>query len=314
MPVRRGHRRPISFGLAQLPIGVAAGLVGVGVRYLLPLAPQQLPTLTIVVAVALTSTFVGVGAGISAATVGGLLSWYLFFAPFSWELTSESAIPLFGFSVIAAVIIITSHLYRLSEQRNHEAQLAALQKQSEAAELFAREMAHRLKNALAIVQSVAFQTLGEETASSAKFGGRLKVLADAHDLLSEHVERPSADVADVIHLALRSAEAGADRVRLESAQGRIAAREVVSLALALHELFANACEHGALSDGRGAVLLRAEELGDRIKIAWKEEGGPTVPQPIRSGFGTAFLRRLGTERELQFEPDGFRFTVCLRKA
>ena len=64
--------------------------------------------------------------------------------------------------------------------------MAALRSEAETANLFAREMAHRLKNALTIVQSIAFQTLGVEAADGGKFAGRLKALADANELLTEH--------------------------------------------------------------------------------------------------------------------------------
>ena len=89
------------------------------------------------------------------AVVGGLLSWYLFFNAYSWSLANDAWIPLIGFSVIAMVIVSTAALYRGSERRLHAQELMALTEQAANAELFAREMAHRLKNALAIVQSIA---------------------------------------------------------------------------------------------------------------------------------------------------------------
>ena len=316
LPVRLGQslasRRDLP-GAAQIGIGAAAALVAVAIRYLLPLSPVQLPTLTVVVAVAITSTFVGLAAGVTAAVLGGLLSWYLFFTPMSWDLSPGGLIPVLGFSVIAAVIVTTSHLYRLSERRNQQAQLAAVQKQAEAAELFAREMAHRMKNALAIVQSIAFQTLGEDTAAAGKFAGRLRSLADAHDLLSEDVKRPTANVTDVVRAALQPFVDQDEQVDLELADVRIAAQQVVSLALAVHELGTNASKYGALSVAGGRVLLRIEDAADRVRLIWSEFGGPPVQQPETTGFGTKVLKRLGTESEFRFEPKGLRYSMCLRK-
>lgn len=304
---------PKSFGLAQIPIGIAAGLLAVALRYSLPLSPIQLPTLTVVVAVALTSTFIGLTAGITTALVGGLLSWYIFFTPFTWDMSWEGAVPLVGFFVIAAVIITTSHLYRLSEHKNHQAQIAAVRRQAESADLFAREMAHRLKNALAIVQSIAFQTLGGETAETSKFSARLKALADTHDLLSEHVERPTAKVRDVVHAALRPFIDGGQRLQVESPDTSIAAQQAVSLALALHELGTNASKYGALSGPRGRVSVRIEDAGDEIRLMWEEQEGPPVLPPGSSGFGTRLLRRVGSRAEFRFEPDGLLCSFALRK-
>ena len=318
-PLRARLRRQVRarrsrFHLADVAIGVGAALGAVAIRYSLPLSPMQLPTVTVVVAVALVTTFVGIVAGATTAVVGGMLSWYVFFTPFSWDLSRAGVIPMIGFSVIATVIVTTSHLYRSSERRSHDAELAILKGRAEAADLFAREMAHRLKNALAIVQAIAFQTLDRESAETTKFADRLKALADAHDLLSEHVERPTARVRDVIDAALKPFADSGTRLRVEGAETRIAARQALTLALALHELGTNASKYGALSDGNGWVSLTVEDLGDRINLDWKEHEGPPVPAPAAEGFGTRLLRRLGMGTELLFEPDGVHISMFLRKA
>ena len=298
----------------QIAIGIAAALISVGVRYALPLAPIQIPTLLLLVAVAVTTTFVGTGAGVAAAVTGGLLSWRLFFMPARWDLTLETMIPLLAFAVIAAVIITTSHLYRVSEQRRHEVELADVHKQAQAAELFANEMSHRLKNALAIVQAIAFQTLGKDRADTSKFAARLKLLADAHDLLSEHVERPTARVADVVEAALRPFQDGGKRVVVECPDVRIPAQQVVSLALALHELGTNASKYGALSSVEGKVRVEVEDLGEWIGLSWIEQDGPPVTPPAGSGFGTKLLGRIGSKTELSFDPNGVRCSFYLRQA
>jgi two-component sensor histidine kinase len=308
-----GHKQD-RFGLAKIPIGIVAALVAVTVRYLLPMEPTQLPALTVVIAVALTGTFVGLSAGLVTAVVGGLLSWYLFFTPYSWELNESGAIILIGFFITSLVILATSHLYRLSEQRHHQAQLAAAQKDAEAAQLFAREMAHRLKNALAIVQSIAFQTLGQESAETAKFAARLKALASAHDLLAEHVQKPTAEAAELVRATLEPFDHGDRRAQLQGDEVRLAASQAVSLALAVHELATNAAKHGALTTAKGTVAIRIEDEGDAVRLTWKERGGPPVQAPAAHGFGTSLLRRLDPRAELRFEPDGLCCSLSLRKA
>ncbi|HEU0134823.1 MAG TPA: HWE histidine kinase domain-containing protein [Allosphingosinicella sp.] len=297
----------------QLAIGAGAALLAVAIRYALPLSPIQLPTLLVVVATALVSTFVGTIAGATAAIVGGLASWWLFFVPSSGGLTRNGAIPLFGFAVIAAVIVTTSHLYRRSERRYHRAQLAALRDRAEAADLFAREQAHRLKNAMTIVQSIAFQTLDPDSADTAKFAARLKALADVHDLLSAHVETPTAEIGEVIESAL--APLSGDRHRLDIAAPplRIAGQQALILTLALHELGANALAHGALSAPAGRVSLSGRNQGDRIELVWKESGGPPPAASVRPGFGLRYIEKIGSGTELQFEPDGVRACLFLRR-
>jgi hypothetical protein len=166
-----GSRRHYSLPL-QIAAGIAAALVAVAVRYSLPLLPTQLPVLTVVIALALTTTFIGLPSGIATAVVGGLLSWYLFFTAHSWEFSPGGAIPLLGFVVTASVIITTSHLYRVSEQRNHRAELSALQKEAEAAQLFARELAHRLKNTLAVVHIGRMRRYADRRLTSRKSRAR----------------------------------------------------------------------------------------------------------------------------------------------
>jgi two-component sensor histidine kinase len=310
----RGYRRPQLSVASQVAIGIAAALAAVAIRYALPLTPLQLPVLTVVVAVALTTTLVGLASGIATASVGGLMSWYIFFSPFSWELTRESAIPLIGFSVTASVIIATAHLHRLSEERWHEAQLAAVEKDAETAKLFARELAHRLKNTLAVVQSIAFRTFGNRSPESQRFSGRLRALSEVHDLLSEHIDQPSARVSDLVKTALLPFDDSQGQVSFECSETTVNASNAVNLALAVHELSTNALKYGALSVPEGSVKLKVEEAGEYISFHWEEEGGPHVEPPETHGFGMKLLNSLGSNTQIAFEPGGLRCSLMLPKA
>ena len=312
-PAAGHHRAPAGRLVSEVAIGAAAALIAVAIRYSLPLSPAQLPMLTVVIAVALATTFVGVAAGISTAVIGGLLSWYLFFTPFSLELSPEGLIPLVGFAIISAVIVTTAHLYRLSERKRHETEMAALEDKAATSDLFARELAHRLKNALAIIQSIAAQTLESGRDDTAKFAARLDALANAHDLLSMDVETPTADVRDVIGAGLEPFRGGDGRIRVECPEARILGQQAVTLALALHELGTNALKYGALSRDAGWVSLDVEDKGEELELAWKEHEGPPVSVPDERGFGTRLLGRIGTGTELTFEPDGVRARMMLRK-
>ena len=78
---------------AQIAFGTGAALIAVALRYGLPLDPTQLPTLTVVVALAIVTTFVGIFAGVTTAVVGGLLSLYLFFTSSSGSLSTGRGSP-----------------------------------------------------------------------------------------------------------------------------------------------------------------------------------------------------------------------------
>jgi two-component sensor histidine kinase len=263
-----------------------------------------MPTLPVVVTLAIVTAFVGIWCGITTALVGGILSWYLFFNPYSWSIAHGAFIPLISFAVIATVIVTTAHLYRSSERRRHDAELRRLQIQADNADLFAREMAHRLKNALAIVQSIAFQTIGSDSVEAGKFASRLKALAEANELLSEDVHSPTAEIGDVIHAALKPFSDEGHRFVIGQVEARIRSQQVISLALAIHELATNAVKYGALSVPRGTVRIDFELLTGRLIMTWIERGGPPVDTPGEQGFGMRLLRRSGMNAQVEFLPEG----------
>ena len=272
-----------------------------------------MPTLPLVVMLAIVTTFVGGWAGLTTAVIGGVASWYIFFNHFSWSLAAGAWVPLVAYTVISVVIVTTSHLYRSSERSRHAAELARFQRQAENAELFAREMAHRMKNALTVVQSIAFQTIGTESVQAAKFAGRLRALAQANELLNEDIETPTASVREVIEAALSPFEGDKARFDLSVPDARIPSQQVVSLALAIHELATNATKYGALSSQAGRVEIRVEDSGNELQLDWKEHDGPPVVPTTEQGFGTRLLRRSGMGTKVEFEPDGLRCTMGLRK-
>lgn len=158
--------------------------------------------------------------------------------------------------------------------------------------LLALEMAHRVKNTLALVRAIASQTL--RTAPSlaeghATFERRLLALARASDLL---VHRGWSG-ADVGGLVTEMAGLHGDRVAGEGPALQLNARAGVALAMALHELATNATKYGALSTETGRVTLDWQvmeaESGPRLHLRWREEGGPTVVAPTRKGFGSRLI-------------------------
>ncbi|WP_114226852.1 MULTISPECIES: sensor histidine kinase [Sphingomonas] len=314
----RGARRLVTrhefSGLAEVAIGLLVAALAVFIRYHLPLPPQQLPTVTTVIALAIVTGAVGTLAGLTTAIVGGALSWYFFFNSERWDSSVNGWVQLLGFSVIALVIVTTTSFFRSSERQRYRRELEVLARETEQAELFAREMAHRLKNALTIVQSLAFQTFGHDTALARTFAGRLKTIVEANQLLSEHISRPTADVREVVKSALKLFDSQRMDIRHDCTTCLITDSQVISLAMAIHELGTNAVKYGAWSTPAGLVTIRTADAGEWLRFSWEESGGPPAVPPTATGFGTRLLHRAGREVALDYAPDGLRYSVLLARS
>ena len=184
----------------------------------------------------------------------------------------------------------------------------------------AGELSHRVKNILTLAQSVAETTLrnAPDLASARRaLTGRLQALSQAHDvLLMDHWE--AAPVADLVAGAVASLSLEPARIDASGPPLRLNSRAALQLALALHELATNAAKHGSLSTSAGRVVIRwsveQAEGGPRFRFAWEEEGGPTVVEPSRKGFGARVLERATAaafqgEVRLVYAPGGVRWSV-----
>ena len=173
------------------------------------------------------------------------------------------------------------------------------------------ELNHRAKNLLAIIQGIALQTFknvpGAEGARAA-FDGRLAALAEAHNLLTRQ-NWESAPLTQVVAGAVSPHEGTPKRFDISGPELALPPKTAVSLALALHELATNASKYGALSVTGGHVEVRWELAEDRLRLRWREHGGPPVEVPATRGFGTRMLERglaaeLGGPVRIDFCPTG----------
>lgn len=181
--------------------------------------------------------------------------------------------------------------------------------------LLINELNHRVKNTLATVQSIAGQTFGrpEHRDAKRKFSGRLAALGRAHDVLSEQ-KWLRADMREVVDgvLAPYASKEG-KRLRVLGPTVQLNPRTAVMVSMVLHELATNAAKYGALSNADGRVTVAWEALGDdRVRLRWKEQGGPPVEPPERKGFGSTlieegFVAQLGGRAHLDVRPTG---VVC----
>ena len=156
------------------------------------------------------------------------------------------------------------------------------------------ELSHRLKNTLAMVLSIATQTLRSvpDQGPVETFEKRVLALSSAHDILlrQDWVSAPLAAVAETV-LGNFAQE---DRFDVAGPEIALGARAALSTALLLHELGTNAAKYGALSGelGRVAVKWRLQGEGDgqELVLDWSESGGPPVMPPSRRGFGSRLIR------------------------
>ena len=299
--------------LINMLVGAIAAAIAVEARLLIDLPPEILPFFLVVIAICLVTVTAGVVGGLTAMVVGSLLTWRYLLKPInSWTIEREDAYVLVGFFLVALVILATSQLYRWSEQRRQKVALELALREAQHQGLFAREMSHRLKNAMAIVQSIASQTFGRDIAEVPKFEGRLKALADAHNLLNEHVKQPTASVAEVVETAIEPFLDRSDRFRISGAPTALPDQQVVTLSLALHELGTNAVKYGALGRAEGWVSISWTADDGWLQLEWKEHDGPAVKAPLTKGFGSRLLARAAMGATLSFEPDGLKCTIRAR--
>ncbi|MBN4097961.1 HWE histidine kinase domain-containing protein [Methylobacterium sp. OT2] len=160
-----------------------------------------------------------------------------------------------------------------------------------------RELSHRLKNTLAMVQSIATQTLRNAAslpAAQEALAARLVVLGKAHDvLLLGHSE--TANVRDLVRGTLALHEDKAGRFHVSGPNLFIGPSAALMLGLVLHELATNATKYGALSTAAGRVDLDWSVTGDgedaEFRLDWRERDGPPVAPPDRRGFGSRLIER-----------------------
>ncbi|MGH6895388.1 MAG: chemotaxis protein CheB [Geminicoccaceae bacterium] len=187
-------------------------------------------------------------------------------------------------------------------------------------ELLARELSHRVKNTLAVVQALATQTNGSRSIKEFResFVGRLHAMARTHSILLDAQWR-GTELQRLVEQALGPYRLDQPAVMtIEGEPVTLTANQGLGLSLILHELATNAVKYGALSDQEGRVHLswRLEDgnPGRRVRLLWQERGGPPVEPPGEKGFGMRLIERACTyelegEVELEYVPDGLRCEV-----
>lgn len=189
--------------------------------------------------------------------------------------------------------------------------------------LLLRELTHRSKNLLAVIQAMARQTsrhAGSIEGFLDQFGARLQALAASHDLLVRE-SWYGASLGELVRSQL-GAYLGNDGRQIVIAGPAVALKPEAAqnLGLALHELAVNAAKFGALSVPNGRVSITWDRGGeteqDALALDWHEEFGPKVKLRRKKGFGSMVIERnlaraLDASVNLDFDPDGLRCHIVI---
>jgi two-component sensor histidine kinase/CheY-like chemotaxis protein len=180
-------------------------------------------------------------------------------------------------------------------------------------ELLAREVDHRARNALAVIQSIVAMMPPTPGAAMARIiEGRIRAMARAHTLLSQ-ARWEGADLSQLVNEELEPFRAG-DRVSVHGEAAAIKPSVAQNFALAIHELATNAAKYGALSAPDGKLDVSWTLENDALILQWTESGGPPSAPPNKTGFGSKVIdasikRQLNGDIAREWSADGLRCVV-----
>ena len=176
--------------------------------------------------------------------------------------------------------------------------------------LLSREVDHRAKNALALVQSIVRLTRRADPADYTQtIEGRINALSRVHTVLSQS-RWQGADLGGLLREELAPFRSGEDdRITMHGPELSLEPACAQTLALALHELTTNAAKYGALSKPAGRLSVQWTASGDTLNLEWNEQSGTAVAKPEKNGFGTKIIvssveKQLGGHVTHDWRPEG----------
>jgi two-component sensor histidine kinase len=188
----------------------------------------------------------------------------------------------------------------VTDQKAHEEQV----------HLLMREINHRAKNMLSLVQAIARQTAARDAGDFIeRFTERVQALAANQDLLVQN-EWQGVDVEDLVRAQLAHfADLVGSTITVHGSPVRLNAAAAQAIGLALHELATNAGKYGALSMEAGRVEVSWRLDGDVFAMTWMERDGPPVSPPESRGFGSTVVDSMVKQTvdgkvQLDYAPSG----------
>ena len=207
---------------------------------------------------------------------------------------------------------MTGIIFDITERREREKHIRILM----------RELTHRSKNLLTVIQAMARQTGNAATSLEdfqTRFSARLQGLSASHDLLINENWR-GAFITDIVRSQIgHFSDLIGSRIRLHGQNVLLKPEAAQNIGLALHELSTNAAKYGALAQEGGYVDIAwhptlSAEGEARLEVIWQESGGPDVIAPERRGFGSVVTERIVARAldghvDLAFQPGGVKWTL-----
>jgi len=207
-----------------------------------------------------------------------------------------------GWRIVGTVLDITER--KLAEERQS---------------LLMGELDHRVKNILGNVSAIA--RLSSQRAISVEdfvgaLDGRIQAMASAHTLV-RRAAWGGADLHSLVTEVLAAFRSpGRANIEVSGDPTFVVPELTQSLALIMHELATNAAKHGALSTPTGSVAIswcRVGTASPRLRLVWREQGGPPIAPPSTNGFGLTLLNTvaqdLGATASCEFKPRGLVYTL-----
>jgi two-component sensor histidine kinase len=185
--------------------------------------------------------------------------------------------------------------------------------------LLMRELSHRSKNLLAVIQGMVRQTArhaGSVDGFLNQFSARLQALAASHDLLVRE-SWYGASLRELIQSQLAAYVGGGEgRLAVDGVPVALKPEAAQNLGLALHELAVNAAKFGALPVPGGRVSIDWALRDNAIDLNWREHNGLKVKARRKRGFGSMVIERnlaraLDAKVDMTFEPDGLRCHIVI---
>ena len=248
----------------------------------------------------LFGTYVGGAAVGSFATVlSAVIAWWAFIPPrFAFfPLAPGIETKVLAFLFASALIVWGADHYRRLKQR--------LEDEEKFRKLAVEELAHRLKNKIATIQSIISFQLRDSPQTRDSIIGRLVALSATDDLILA-TQGQGASILDILCAELGPYDAS--RVSMVGPDILLPPKLALTLAPITHELTTNAAKHGALSCETGQLSICWSLSDQRLSLEWRECDGPAVAIPLHRGFGMLLLSRaldqFSGAVETTFEPSG----------
>jgi two-component sensor histidine kinase len=248
----------------------------------------------------LFATYVGGAAvGCFTALLSAVIAWWAFLPPhFAYTaLTPGIGTKLLAFLLASALIIWGANRYRWLLRR--------LEAEEELRELAVGELAHRLKNKIATIQSVIGAKLRNEPQIKSEILGLLSSLSATDDLIMA-TQGNGANIRDIFDAETRCYDNS--RISLQGPDVMLPPKPAMTMALVVHELATNSAKYGALSAPSGKLAICWAGANGKMTIDWRESDGPAVVPSTHRGFGTRLLCRalqqFGGAIQSRFEPTG----------